>query len=207
MLNATFRPVERWPGKPKVTRKRSTFKAGYSDTLDLLERELDAVHARDVVIQAYFQRRDIRNDGWPKSSARPTGPGVIVTFLRGKETVSFPCDTFDDWQDNLRAVAKSLEALRLVDRYGVTSNGEQYSGFTALPPAPEGMTDLAAVQILNEHSGYAQSWILQSAENFQVAYRAAALTTHPDRNGGHHSLFVRVNEAKQVLERRFGGAR
>lgn len=40
--------------------------------------------------------------------------------------LSYPCDTFTTLQDNLRVIALALEALRMVDRYGVTRRGEQY---------------------------------------------------------------------------------
>jgi hypothetical protein len=37
------------------------------------------------------------------------------------------------WRDNLRAIALGLEALRAVNRYGITRGiGEQYAGFLQL---------------------------------------------------------------------------
>jgi hypothetical protein len=59
LLQATFRPVEKWPGKQKPSwsgRARATFKATYADTLDLLEREINRLTGKSVVIQAYFER-------------------------------------------------------------------------------------------------------------------------------------------------------
>jgi len=53
-----------------------------------------------------------------------------------------PCDSFRDWEANLRAIALSLEHLRAVDRYGVTTEEEeQYTGWLRLPAA--GATDEA----------------------------------------------------------------
>jgi hypothetical protein len=38
------------------------------------------------------------------------------------------------WQDNLRAVALGLEALRRVERYGIAQRGEQYAGWRRADP-------------------------------------------------------------------------
>ena len=47
----------------------------------------------------------------------------------------FVCGRFTTWQDNLRAIAKTMEALRAVKRWGATQSDEQYTGFRALPAA------------------------------------------------------------------------
>src|SRR5690606_24676973 len=64
--------------------------------------------------------------------AKAAHPGVILSFDSKVGHLSYPCDTFTSWQDNLRAVALALEALRKLDRYGVTKRGEQYRGFLAI---------------------------------------------------------------------------
>jgi hypothetical protein len=118
MLNATFRPLENWPGMRTIERKDATFRSTYPQTLDLLETELDKIRAKEIVIQVEGLTLEyIRNDGWPRSgnwaNGRYGGPGVIVSFESPKGSISMPCDNFRDWQDNLRAIAKSLEALRM----------------------------------------------------------------------------------------------
>jgi hypothetical protein len=130
-------PVRVWPGELTRTRTRSQFKAGLRDTLQLLDREL--FH----LTETHTQRESLemliaipagdawRLDGRPRANAVPEHPGVIVSLDSKFGHLSYPCDTFTTWQDNLRAVALALEALRKVDRYGVTKRGEQY-------PAPGG---------------------------------------------------------------------
>jgi hypothetical protein len=206
VIDARFVPIADWPGRatPSCQQKKATFRASYPDTLDLLEKELNHLGAKGVLIQAYFDRKDIRNDGWPRASARPKQQGVIVTFEKstwsgGKSTVntmSFPCDTFNGWEDNLRAIAKSLEALRMVDRYGVTRNNEQYRGFTALPaPEPVSSRD-AAIEFLSQVTAWPLS---QVSADPRGAYREACRTTHPD-TGGTHELFLLVQRhGKAVL--------
>jgi hypothetical protein len=107
MIDARFVPIEKWPGEPKKSwqRKQGHFRAKYSDTLNLLEKELDHLRAKNITVEAYFNRGQIRNDGLPFSKASPSLPGVIVSFTGKNGELSFPCDTYNKWEDNLRAIA------------------------------------------------------------------------------------------------------
>lgn len=199
MINATFVPIDKWPGVPRSSWKSAPFRLTYPRRLDKLEEELAKLGAKDILIQLHLKRSDIRNDGWPKSDSRPRNPGVIITFTdcRGNE-LSFPCDTYDDWYDNLYAVALSLEALRAVDRYGVTKSAEQYQGWRRLE-AP-GQVD---------HKGWAYEHLAKVADTsveslrddpaaVDLAYRAAVRKTHPD-HGGDIEAFRLVTEAIRVI--------
>jgi hypothetical protein len=205
-MNARFVPVEVWPGKktPPGARAESRFKAPWSRTLDDLDRELFHLDARDVLIQGYFRQSDIRNDGWPRSGVFPSEPGVILSFKTPKKdapNLSFPCDTYTRYTDNLRAIALSLEALRAVERYGVTRHSEQYKGWAKLPPAPDKMSAHDAVVFISLNSGFAGI----GAANFKDAYRAAAKRLHPDNSEtGNPHLFHLLTQAKEVLEAAYG---
>src|SRR5947208_1880483 len=72
---------------------------------------------------------DIRLDGRPRARAVASHPGVVLAFDSRHGPLKYAVDTFDRWQDNLRAIALGLEHLRAVDRYGVTRRGEQYTGW------------------------------------------------------------------------------
>jgi len=118
---------------------------------------------------------------------------------------SYPCDTFLDWQANLRAIALALEALRKIDRYGVTRRGEQYQGFRALPAAAEvaQMTpEEAAAFIASQRPGVAAEAILNDIQLFEVLFKLASRTLHPD-SGGSHEDFVKLQEAGEVLTKEF----
>jgi hypothetical protein len=56
--------------------------------------------------------------------------------LTQEDAFQFAVDKFATWQDNLRAIALGLEALRKVDRYGITKNSEQYTGWKQLEAGP-----------------------------------------------------------------------
>lgn len=203
-LDVRFVPLARWIGKPTISRRNATFRATYMQTLDLLERELDHLRAKNVVIEAAFKSNQIRNDGWPYSSARPSAPGVILTFTRGNESVSMPCDTYTTFDDNLRAIALSLEALRAVDRYGVTKSGEQYKGFAQLPPPGGDSQEMdveTAARVLASHTfNIPHTAILNDRSDYEQALKCAQRAAHPDA-GGNHEAFVRVQQAKDVLEK------
>lgn len=128
-----FRPIVNWPGARRTSFKNSPFKASHSKTMDDMDREVFHLGARDWVLQVDCREEDIRIDGQLRKDVKPRSSAIIVSFTGRHGPVSFPCDTYSHWRDNLRAVALALQALRAVDRYGVTRNAEQYKGWRALP--------------------------------------------------------------------------
>jgi hypothetical protein len=184
-----FRPIDVWPGEltPPHRRKRAAFDTPWGRTIQLLERELSMLEAQRTVFQVALLERDFRNDGRPRAQARAEHPGVIVAFDSKWGPLKYATDTFTTWQDNVRAVALSMEALRKVDRYGVSKRGEQYRGWRALTtgsdPA-EGMTRETAAAYLRD------VW-----EN---DIRRALFETHPD-TGGDPGEFRKVQRARELL--------
>lgn len=197
---------------PSHKRKRSLFKAGYNDTFKLLNHELEFVRAETPVIQLAIEDRYWRRDGQPYANAPTEHCGIIVSFRkpirRGQELVkiplSFPCDTYTRWEDNVRAVALSLEALRAVDRYGVTQNSEQYTGFKALPPPGPDHPSIATVdeaaRFLHAiEPGCPVKDILHVRDNYRLVYRKVADKLHPD-HGGQPELWAQLQAAKSLLD-------
>lgn len=206
---ARFRPIQQWPGTPTRDRRHSPFRAKWDATLNLLDRELSQLGSKNVVIQVALEDRDIRLDGYPRANARPEHPGVIVSLDSAYGPLSYPCDTFHDWRDNLRAIALALEALRAVDRYGVTKRGEQYTGWKQLGTAtPSAWTAESAARFIarsawpNEREENLRSWcprLISETEIRTSTYREAARRLHPDA-GGSTEDFQRLQEAKRVLD-------
>lgn len=204
MIDCRFKPIEKWPGKPTASwaRKAGTFKAGWSSTLDLLARELNHLRAKDISLEAFFLPKDIRNDGWPKSSARPTQPGVVLSFSTKRGRIVMPCDRYTGWESNLRAIALTLEHLRAVERYGVTTDEqEQYTGWLKLPAASavDEKTELAKVLIHHASVSHAPSQVVSEQRLFDSVWREAARRTHPD-TGGDSTDFHRVMNARDRLK-------
>ncbi|OZE13345.1 molecular chaperone DnaJ [Rhodococcus sp. 05-2255-3B1] len=204
--NLTLRPIVTWPGKPTAVRERSKFSATWSSTLSLLDRELSKLGkgARNApaVLQIAMREQDFRQDGMPRANARPEHPGVILAITDSiKGPLSFPCDKYDLWQDNLRAIALSLEDLRAIDRHGVTQNAEQYVGWKAIEStttttpliSPEAAEEVLRTIAGDNHSGLELGTLAQ-------VYRRARRNAHPDRHGGDRLFWNKVEAAAAVLD-------
>lgn len=203
------RPIETWPGEQRKPHQRgwSRFKANWSDTERLLNRELGAIGATNAVMHMDVRERDIRRDGELRANARPNGPAVMIAFNHPKlGALAYPCDTYRDHKDNVRAIAKALEALRMVDRYGVTRNGEQYAGWRALPPgtgrSEGGMTLTDAAARIGTLSGYEPESLLGSRGAYGAARLRAVWKVHPD-HGGSNGDYQRFNTACELIEKHF----
>lgn len=194
------RPIDQWPGKLTRNRRRAPFRSGWGQTMDLLDRELHHIGATGVVLLMALRPQEIRNDGRPRADARPQHPGVILCFVKSGAPVRMPCDAFDDWGDNVRAIALSLEALRKVDRYGVSKTGEQYKGWAALPP-PNGddWTRTEAFNFIALLLGVTETDLSAGLRlDAEAVLRKAELKTHPD-HGGRAEDFNKVQQARKLL--------
>jgi len=149
--------------------------------MELLEREVRMLQGGEIVIGIGLHERDIRLDGRPRADARPPlHPGVEVSFDSKYGRLSYATDVFHTWQDNLRAIALGLEALRKVDRYGVSKRGQQYAGFAQLSA---GGPDADRGKALVEQAG---------------SIRDALYKYHPD-HGGNQRDFVDVQAYRKAV--------
>jgi hypothetical protein len=174
--------------RPETLWRRSAFQATLRSTLRTLATELRALEARHVVLELDVRERDIRVDGYPKANAVTASPVVVISFDSKHGPLRYATGEYDDWRDNLRAIALSMSALRTVDRYGVAKRGEQYRGWKALPPGPVEPADLIrneseARAFLDEHGG---------------SFTEAAKRLHPDV-GGDEQLFRAATKARDLL--------
>jgi hypothetical protein len=217
-LEYIFRPIQKWPRDFTRNRRSAPFRAGYGKTLMDLERELLHLGVTQCVIQAACGEEDIRIDGRLRSSARLQHPGIIVTFTSKKTGPLFwPCDTYSEWTDNLRAITLALTALRAVDRYGVTKHAEQYRGWKQLPdggiPANEWASADEAARFLWLSAGWPEKDLeavqfrraVSDPKVLQGVFRDAAKKAHPDA-GGSTQFMAKVNRAREFLEKQAGAA-
>ncbi|MGA5467157.1 molecular chaperone DnaJ [Mycobacterium sp. NPDC050041] len=223
--NMTLRPLEQWPrDEPTTTRPRSPFSAGWSDTIGILMTELRQLGPNPrgpawsrasfppSVLQVAIREKDFRiSDGMPRANAVPTHPGVILNIESRLGPLSYPCDKFDRWQDNLRAIALGLRALRSVDRYGITPGNEQYRGWQAIEAKPAVDATAAACALLaavawpNERPEYRDEWAPKIARDWRIGRntaRKALANAHPDRHDGDRTLYDQVEQAVRLLELR-----
>jgi hypothetical protein len=192
-------PIREWPGAMTRTRIRAPFSANLASTMEILNRETRALQGKNVRIQIAVPASKFRLDGMPYADAKAEHPGLILTLDSKHGPLSYPCETFLTWQDNLRAIALALEALRKVDRYRVTKNGEQYRGFLAI----EGATAMPAAFTSAADAELFIMSLLGDADldgmGPRAVMRAAKRAAHPD-TGGTTELFQRVTLAEQYLD-------
>lgn len=195
-VDIRWRALPSWPANYPQTatwdRPRCPFRTVWSKTLDDLDRELFHVDARHVVVELDLHESQMTKAGRPRADAIMRTPGVVLQFERGKDRLIFPCDTYNDWQDNVRAIALTLNALRMMERYGTTS-GRQYQGFKALPS--QGSTTLTTEGAKDTIRRYAGE---NGNGDWASRVRSARNAAHPDR-GGSHDAFVAVQEAERTL--------
>lgn len=195
-----FRPLIEWPNAKTSRPKEARFSVTYEQTLELLTRELVTLGCRKAVIQIDLAESDIRLDGLPRSGARPDSQGVIVSFESKYGPLKYATDRFNDWKDNIRAIALGLEALRKVDRYGITHRGEQYNGWKQLPASAGEIADIhKAAEFIARYSGVTPLEIVKDRQKLQTAYHLAAKRLHPDKGGSNELLDLLV-KAKKLIE-------
>lgn len=187
-MYVTFRPLPRWP-YPEQKHRPATYQSTYSATLQKLEYEIERMRGSELIIGVVTDPTQIRLDGRMRADAKVGHPGVEVSFeVPSGERLVFHTDVHsgyvNSWQDNLRAIALGLEALRAVSRYGITTGlGEQYAGFLKLEtgqPSPD------RGRALVEEAG---------------SVKQALMRHHPDQ-GGDPRAFADVQAYRQLA----GGA-
>lgn len=177
---ASFGKMVKGNGEAYAGRKSLT----PGEAMKRLEAELDALGAGDPLLSTNLE---LNLSGQPRGDkADPTDPGAAVFFVWKGQKYELACDKWNRVADNIAALAKYVEALRGMDRWGVGSVKQLLTGFIALP-APE------------------QWWhVFDCSRNadratIEAAFKKAAMAGHPDR-GGSDAQMARVNGAMAMAE-------
>lgn len=188
----------------------SPFRSSWSQTVLALRHEAAQLlrpGLAEFVMMVDVDETDLRLDGELRASARPHTPAVGVSIESRHGPLLFVCDRFRGWQDNVRAIALGLEALRKVERYGIVQSDEQYRGWQALPPGtpmpPAQLTaDQAARRMCELALMFADDWVgvLADRETAQNVYRTAARRCHPDAPDGSTELFQELEECYRIVQ-------
>ncbi len=169
-------------------RSRITLSQAISRLLGELGRFTKAGHAYrcdpdDVIVSTNLA---LRNDGLPRSGQRkPEDPGVAVYFnLDGKDRC-IPCDMYMRIEDNIAAIAATIEALRTIERHGSQMFEAAFSGFDGLP-SPDHVVSRSWRDVLDYYGDdYAEA---------KRAYQLARKAAHTD-HGGSSDAFNEVQIA------------
>lgn len=164
------------------TRERLTI----NQSVERVRAELQRMGIRDgdLVISTNLE---LRLDGLPRSGQRqPTDPGAAVYWRERSGDVPrcMAIDRYDRIEDNLAAIAATLEAMRAIERHGGAEIlNRAFTGFTAIEDQSKPWHIVLGVPT------YA------STEQVRDAYRRARASAHPDRAGGDAEIFNAVQKA------------
>lgn len=178
-----------WPFGYKRTkfRKQSIFKQSQLDKIQILLRaELGRMSATNVIISSNIP---LRRDGGLYSeylAKKMEEPGIAVYFKHKEQDVVICCDQYEYPWENMYALAKGIEALRSMNRWGVSEFMERaFTGFKALPErAEQAWYDVLGIERM------------ANASQIKDAYRKMVQVHHPDA-GGTTEMFNRINSAYQ----------
>lgn len=215
MIEVAFRYMPEQPQTPLHKDSRG-LKANWSKAFEKLRYELARIKATDVVVEAGYKPEQVRADGWPYSNAKPAHGDVRVSFKHNGVPMAFTCAHWKQTELNAYLIAMTLERLRAIDRYGCTKSGQQYAGWSQLPPGTgRGPIVANAFATVEDAARFLLRTaklregdvanVIASPDTLVTVYRAAAKVAHPD-TGGNTETFARVNAAKEMIEAHQRGA-
>jgi len=146
--------------------------------------ELGRLGAKNIVLSTNIK---VRRDGLPYASQRPPeDPAVAVYFTYKGTQRAFCCDLWLSVGDNIQSIAKTIEALRGIERWGSSDMMDRaFTGFDALP-APSLGPPWREVLGLSEDE--------TDPRRIMDAYQVSRMKAHPDK-GGSNEAFHRVEQA------------
>lgn len=170
-------PLQWPPGRPRTRYPASSQfgKRSYAMAAYEVQREIELLGGKSIVISTNLR---LRQDGLPLASQRmPTDHGVAVYFTyKGRQTC-FACDRWDRVEHNIRAIFKTIEALRGITRWGSGDMMDAaFSGFTALPAPIQLGADRPWWEVLDVEED-------SPHEIVETAYRFERSNQHPDKGG------------------------
>lgn len=206
-MTAEAYPLQ-WPAGRKRTerwhREAAKFDVTFSRARDNIVAEVGRLAGRypdpQIVISTNIA---LRRDGLPLAGQRaPDDPGVAVYFLYKKRQMSFACDRWHKIEHNMQAIAKTIEALRGIARWGTGDMLEAaFTGFTALPPpGANGPAQQPATK---------RTWRdvfgtgVRTRAELSDVYRRMAGAFHPDR-GGDPAKMAELNTARDEALKEIG---
>lgn len=189
-----------WPaGRERTTfRQRAPFHIGghpltVADAVRRLLPELQRLGAREFIVSTNIRPR---LDGMPSASEPTSGidPGAAVYFLLGKGSGTphaLACDKWTRVADNLAAIARHVEAIRGMIRWGVGDALQMMAGFRALPAMDAGRPWWEVLAVKPD----------APPEEIKRRYRELLHEHHPDKTGdARGNLAAEITAAYRAAE-------
>lgn len=167
-----------WPRTPPVQRQPWPRDGSLtvSGALRELQDELRRLGATNVVLSS----------NCTLGVDRPPDPGVVAYAMYEKQQIAIPCDRWQTVQGNLRAIAKTIEAMRGMERWGAKHMiRAMFQGFTAIRgPGPKPWREVLGIR----------PEAMVDADFVRARVRELAMQHHPDR-GGNSDQMAEINAA------------
>jgi len=180
-VNVTAYPLQ-WPKAwPKTEIKQdSRFRQTLSAALNKLKDECKRLGGKELVLSSNY----VLGTEHPKES------GVVAYFNLDQKPIAIPCDRWRAVEDNVYAIAMTIEAMRGMERWGAKHMiTAMFSGFKSLPEKSGGK---------NPHAILGLSMLNPTAEQITAAYKQKAKTAHPDA-GGSAEAWAELRDAHDLL--------
>lgn len=175
-----------------------TFERSRQKLFRELEKMLDYNDRKTIVLSTDLP---LRNDGMPYASAKANDKGVAVYFNRKGEQMVLCCDKWKKMEHNIHAICKTVEAMRGIDRWGVSDFLKRsFQGFNALPPAAHDKPKrkwwvVFEYPVMPDFIG---EW-----PRIEAQYKSLAKKRHPDA-GGTTEAFQELVSAFVEAKKLFG---
>jgi hypothetical protein len=173
--------------------------SGYSSTstknlsvTDGVQRVLESltkmgIDKQDVILSTNVR---VRLDGLPRSGEKaPEDPGAAVYWRQthGAPMRCMAIDSYTNVEDNLAAIAATLEAMRAIERHGGAAILDRaFTGFKALEAQNVGPSWWSVLQLEAD----------ATEEQIQQSFRRLAKVAHSDSTFGTDEAMMALNVAR-----------
>lgn len=182
-----------WPaGYPRIgkpTDRYKFFPSGLTTELYGLREELRRMKATGVVVSSNIP---VAADGNPYARyAKPVDCGIAVYFSVDNKAMAICCDKWNSVEANLRALTMSVEAMRGLDRWGVSQILDRaFMGFKALPEKAAGFPWWEVLGVSR----------VCTAMEVEEAYKKKSKIHHPNAGGEAHKWQELRNAYEEALK-------
>lgn len=167
---------EGWARTPPAQRQRWNGKTTLLAALADAQGELGRLGVKQVVLSSNVTL----------GVQSPADPGVVAFGIYDGQQIAIPCDRWTDVAGNLRAIARTIEAMRGMERWGAKHMiRAMFQGFTAIRgPAPMPWREVLGLPLSAR----------ADLEAVRARWRDLARTHHPDA-GGDSAAMAEINAA------------
>lgn len=164
-----------WPRTPARAdwKGKSTLQAALNDA----QNQLRLLGVKSVVLSSNYTL----------GQHEPADPGVVAYGLYEGQQIAIPCDRWKTIEGNLRAIARTIEAMRGMERWGAKNMiRAMFQGFTAIRgPGPKPWREVLGIREQER----------VDADIIEKRRRVLAAQHHPDVPGGNPELMSEINAA------------